>query len=52
MRRIAITQIHSDNPCCTGGCEGTGKGLRVKQPPRRIDALASTELTYSKSNTG
>ena len=42
MRRKASTQIHSDNPSSTGGCKGTGKGLRVKQPPRRIDTEAST----------
>ena len=35
MRRKAITQIHSDNPCSTGGCEGTGKGPCVKQPPNQ-----------------
>ena len=29
MRRKTITQIHSDNPCTAGGCEGTGKGLLV-----------------------
>ena len=42
MRRKASTQIHSDNPSSKGGCEGTGKGLRVKQLPRRIDTEAST----------
>ena len=52
MRRKTITQIHSDKSCSTGGCEGTGKSLRVQQPPRRIDAEASTKLTYFRSNTG
>ena len=52
MRRKTITQIHSDNPCSTGGCEGIDKDLRVKQPPRRIDAEGSIKLTYCKSNTG
>ena len=42
MRRNTLTQIYSDYPCSTGGCEGTGKGLRVKQPPRRMDAEASS----------
>ena len=42
MRRKTLLKFHSDNPCSTGGCKGTGKGLRVKQPQRRIDAEAST----------
>ena len=41
MRRNTLTQIHSDYPCSTEGCEETGKGLPIKQPLRRIDAEAS-----------
>ena len=40
MRRKTLTQIHTHNPCSTAGCKGTGKGLRVKQPLRRIEAKA------------
>ena len=35
-RHNTFTRIHSEYPCSTGGCEGTGKGLRVKQPPNLI----------------
>ena len=40
-----FTRINSDYPCSTGGCEGTGKGLHVKQPPRRLDAEALQRVT-------
>ena len=42
-RHNILTQVHSDYPCSTGDCKGTGKGLRVQQPPRRIDAEASSK---------
>ena len=35
-----LTQMHSNYPCYTEGCEGTDKGLRVKHPLRGIDAEA------------
>ena len=50
-RHNTFTQIPSDYPCSTGGCEGTGKGLRVKQPPRRLDAEASLKNTYTARAT-
>ena len=46
MQRCTLTQIHSDYLCSTGGWEGTGKGLRVKQPLRRIDAKASSNSNF------
>ena len=46
-RHNTFTRIHSDYPCFTGGCKGTGKGLRVKQPPRRLDAEASLKSSYT-----
>ena len=46
-----FTPIHSDYPCSTGGCEGTGKDLRVKQSPRRLDAAASSQSNYKARAT-
>ena len=40
-----------DYSCSTGGCEGTGKRLRVKQPPRRLDAEASSKSNYTARAT-
>ena len=46
-----FTRIHSNYPCSTEGCEGTGKGLRVKQPPRRLDTEASSKSNYTARAT-
>ena len=46
-----FTWIHPDYPCSTGGCEGTGKSFRVKQPPRRLDAEASSKSNYTARAT-
>ena len=46
-----FTRIHSDYPCSTGGCEGTSKGLCVKQPPRRLDAEKSSKSNYTARAT-
>ena len=50
-RHNTFSRIHSDYPCSTGGCEGTGKGLRVKQPPRKLDAEASSKSNYTAKET-
>ena len=50
-RHNTFTRIHSDYPCSTIGCEGTGKGLRGKQPPRRLDAEASSKSSYTARAT-
>ena len=43
-RHNTFIRIHLDYPCFTEGCEGTGnKGLRVQQPPRRLDTEASSK---------
>ena len=40
VQRNTLAPIHSNYPCSTEDCEGVGKGLRIKQPPRRIDTEA------------
>ena len=44
-------RIHSDYPCSAGGCEETGKGLRVKQLLRSLDAEASSKNKYTARAT-
>ena len=50
-RHNTFTRIHSDYPCSTGGCEGTNKGLRVKQPLISLDAEASSKSNYTARAT-
>ena len=50
-RHNTLTQIHLEYPCSTVGCKGTGKGLCVKQPPRRLDAEASSKSNYTARAT-
>ena len=51
QRHNTFTRIHLNYPCSTGDCEGTGKDLRVKQPPRRLDTEASSKSNYTARAT-
>ena len=50
-RHYTFTRIHSDYPCSSGSCKGSGKGLRVKHTPRRLDAEASSKSNYTARAT-
>ena len=52
MHRKASTQIHSDNPCSTGGCEGPGKVFESSSHPEEQTLKHPQTVPYCKSNTG